>query len=396
MARLLSARYALANVRVRGSRAALTGLSVSLVVAVFCYLLCFADGLRGALAHSGDDRNLIVLAEPATAESNSALWQDQLQKLKGLPQAALDSHGRPLVSPEVVVQTGVTRRGDDSAASATIAVRGIDPEPALLIHTDVQLVAGRWFAPGADELVVGLAAARQFSEGALGATLTCGERSFTVVGLFSARGGVHESEFWGYSSNIADAYRRTLFSSAVVRLQSADAACVAEASQRIAAAGIALRAVAEPAYFAGQTQSARALEVLALILVVIMGSGAVFAAMNTMYSAVAGRTREIGTLRALGFSRARVMLVILGESLTIALGGGVLGCLACAAYIRLDGGARDLVGTATFTSVAFTVVLTGLNVGRSLAIAALVGLFGGFWPARAACRLSIVRALRIA
>ena len=319
---------------------------------------------------------------------------DEAQRLEGLPQAACSALGRPLVSFEYIVQTDVARRGDSSRTCASVAIRGVDPEIAPLVHTDVQLTEGRWFEPGTNELVVGVTAARQFVQGGLGASVDCGERTFTVVGVFRAGGGVHESEFWGYAPNVADAYRRAAFSSATVRLPSAEPAVVAAASERIAAAGIALRAVAEPEYFAGQTQSARALEGLALVLVVIMGIGAVFAATNTMYAAVAGRTREIGTLRAIGFSGRQIMLGVFVESLTIAVGGGVLGCLGCAAMIWLDQSTKDLVGTVTFTSVAFALGLSVRNVVWSLAVAVIIGLVGGIWPARAASRLAVVTALR--
>lgn len=386
--------YAVKNLHVHRIRSTLTVLGVGLVVGVFCYLLCFAEGLRRALARSGDDHNVIVLAEPATAESNSEIRYDEYPLLKALPQAAQDAQGRPLVSAEIVVQTDVTRRGDASRAGASIAVRGVDPEVARPVHPSVTLAAGRWFAAGADELMVGEAATRRFNEGTLGAKVECGNRTFTVVGVFRAGGGVHESEFWGYFPNVSDAYRRPAFSSATVRLRADDPATVAAACARIAAAGIALRAIPEPEYFSSQTQNARVLEGLALVLLFIMGTGAIFAATNTMYATVSGRTREIGMLRAIGFSSRRVLAGVLAESLILAAGGGVLGCLGCAAVVLLGQGMKDLVGTVTFTSVAFTIQLSAFNVAVSLLAALLIGLLGGFWPARAAGRLPVVQALR--
>lgn len=393
---VLSLRYQLQNLRIRGARNALTVLGVGLVVGVFCYLLCFADGLRRALALSGDPRNVIVLAEAATAESNSAIFRDDLHKLEGIPQVARTADGRALVSPEFVVQTNVQRCGDPSGAPASVVVRGVDPDVALQVHGGTELVAGRWFRAGADELVVGAATARQFAGTTIGAALECGEHTFTVVGIFRAGGGVHESELWGYFANVAGAYRRQAYSSATVRLQSAERSVLAETNDRVASAGIALRAVPEPAYFASQGANARALEGLALGLVVIMGAGAVFAAMNTMHAAVTGRTHEIGMLRAIGFSAPRILLGILTEALLLALTGGLLGCAASAAVILLDRGTKDLVGSATFTSVAFRVGLSSVNVALSLCVAALIGLLGGYWPARAASRMPVVNALRVA
>ncbi len=393
---MLPLNYTFGHFRVRRMRTMLMLLGVALVIGVFCYLLCMADGLRRALARSGDARNLIVLAAPATSESNSAVMRDEAQRLEGLPQAARSPAGRPLVSLEYVVQTDVTRRGDPSRAHASAAIRGVDLELARLVHADLELSAGRWFTPGADELVVGATAARQFVQGSLGAKVDCGDRTFTVVGVFRAGGGVHESEFWGHGSNVAEAYRRAVFSSATIRLPSAEPSLIAAARDRIAAAGIGLRAVPEPEYFAGQTQSAQALEGLALVLVTVMGVGAAFAAANTMYAAIAGRTREIAMLRAIGFSGWQVMLGIFTESLAIALAGGVLGCLGCAALIVFDQSTRDLVGTVTFTSVAFRVGLAPVNILWSLLVAISIGLLGGIWPARAASRLTIVSGLRVA
>jgi ABC-type lipoprotein release transport system permease subunit len=391
---MLPIRYVIGNLRDHRIRSTLTVFGVSLVVGVFCYLLCFADGLRRALARTGNDRNLLVLAEPATAESNSEIRFEEYQRLKGLPQAAQDPRGRPLVSAELVVQTDVTRRGDPAHTSAGIAVRGVDPEIACLVHRTVKLTEGRWFHAGEDELIVGEAAAKQFNEGAIGARVECGDRTFTVVGIFAAAGGVQESEFWGYISNLIDAYRRAAFSSVTVRLQSADPAMVTRARERVAAAGIALRAIPEPEYFESQTQNARILEDLALALVFIMGTGTIFAATSTMYAAVAGRTREIGVLRAIGFSGRTVLASVLTESLILTLTGGLLGCLGCAGFVLLDRGMKDLVGTITFTSVAFNIHVSSSNVALSLLVALVIGLLGGYWPARHASQLPVVQALR--
>ena len=391
---VLNLRYQIQSIRVRGPRTLLTIVGTGLVVAVFCYLLCLADGLRRALARSGDPRNVVVLAEAATAESNSAVFHDDVHKLEGIPQVERDPSGRALVSPEVVVQINVTRQHDPGGAEASVVVRGVDPDVALQVRPNVALRDGRWFAPGTDELVVGRAATQQFNQMNLGATIACGDRMFTVVGIFEASGGVHESELWGYAPNVEAAFRRAAYSSATLRVPSAAAATVAGACERIAAAGIALRGVPEPAYFATQAGNARMLEGLALALVIVMGAAAGLAALNTMHAAVAGRTREIGMLRAIGFSRSRIVLGILAESLVIALAGGVLGCLACGLVILLDHGAKDLVGTATFTSVAFTLGLSAANVALSLSVAGVIGVLGGLWPARTAGRLAVVEALR--
>jgi putative ABC transport system permease protein len=242
--------------------------------------------------------------------------------------------------------------------------------------------------------VVGRSAGEQFAEGALGATLACGDREFKVVGVFRAAGAARESEFWGHGPSVSAAYRREMYSSATLRLADEAPATRAAAISRVQSASVALRAIPEPEYFASQTQNARILEGLALALVVLMGAGAVFAAMNTMHAAVTARTREIGMLRALGFSRGRILRGILAESLALAAVGGALGCGACLALITVDRGSKDLVGFATFASVAFRVTFTWQSALAALGVALLIGGVGGLWPARTAARLPIVHALR--
>jgi ABC-type antimicrobial peptide transport system permease subunit len=386
--------YASRNLHLRRGRTLLTVLGIALVTGVFCYLLCLAGGLRRALTQTGDAHNLIVLAEGATAESNSALTSDDVQRLKGLPPVARDPAGRAVVSPEYVAQMRVARRNDGRLATTDVVVRGVDLDVALRVRPNVRIEAGRWFRPGSNELVVGRTAAQQFQEGAIGAPVECGKTVFIVVGAFSAGGGAYESEFWGHQSNVADAYARTEFSSAAVRLLSSDPKSVEDAVVRVASAAVALRAIPERAYFATLTRNANVLEGMALALVGMMAVGAVFAAMNTMYAAVAGRTREFAVLRAIGYRPGAVLLGVFAESLALAILGGIAGCAGAAAVIALDRGTRDLVGTATFTSVAFQLQFTAASAGWSILVAIVIGLLSGFWPARTASRMSVVQALR--
>lgn len=387
--------YNLRQFRVRPWSTVATLSSVALVIGVFCYMLVFADGLRRTLAVTADPRNLVVLAEGATAESNSAVSHDDAVRLAAVPNVDMDVDGRPLVSLEVVVQTNVSRRNDDSGALAGVAVRGLDLDVALSVHPAVTLLEGRWFQSGSDEIVVGHAAARQFREGSIGANLEAGERVFQVVGVFHAAESAHESEFWGHVSNVAAAYRRDMYSCATVRLKSADESTIREAVDRIASATVALRAIPEGPYYAGQTENARIVQSMAWMILSIMSVGAIFAAMNVTYSALVGRRREIGMLRAMGYSRRTLMMGLVGESTFVALVGGLLGCAAVAVVIAAEGGTRDLVGTTTFTSVAFTLHIRVENAVTSLAAAAAIGVLGGVWPAHRATCTPVVQSLRI-
>lgn len=370
-----------------------TLLGVALVVAAFCSLLSLADSLRRALLVTADPHNVIVLAEGATAESNSALSNADAARLTTIPHVGQSAQGRPLVSPEIVVQTTVARHGA-AGATASVGVRGVDQNVAFAVHSDIKLTAGRWFQPGSDELVVGQTAARQFEPCQIGQKLECVGRTFEIVGVFSAGGGAHESEYWGHVSNVGAAYRRDRYSSAVIRLDTAEPSVVDEAARRITLADVALRGVSEPAYYGAETANARIVQGLALLTVAIMGIGAIFASMNAMHSALIGRTREIGMLRAIGFSARRIATGLIFESLVIAFCGGVLGCLV-SAMLSWIGGTSDLVGTATFTSVAFELRPSLRAVTASLGVAAAIGLLGGIWPARRAARLPVVRALHV-
>ncbi len=387
-------RYPLLNLFARPGRALATIAGVGLVAAVLCYLLCLSTGLRDALLRNADPRILIVLAEASTAESNSALALDDIHRLTSVPGLDTDDHGRPLVSPELVVMLGLARRSDPSGSEANVLVRGVEGDVAQAVHREVRLVAGRWFRPGADELVVGAAAARQFSPGSIGTRLVCGSRTFEIVGEFAAAGTAHESEFWGPRPNVAAAFQRAGLSSAALRLSSASPDSARVALSAITGAAIGLRAFREPDYFAGEAGNARLLEGLAAGLASVMGLGAIFAALNTMYAAVAARTREIGMLRAIGFTPRRILVVFVGEALALALLGGFLGCLLCALRIWTTHGLQDLVGSSNYTAVAFQLRLAPTSVALALAVAALIGLIGGFAPARAASRLPVPLALR--
>jgi putative ABC transport system permease protein len=390
----LIARYNLRSLHTRALATATILASVAVVVGVFCYLLALSDGLRRALSIAADPNNVIVLAESATAESNSAITPDDAQRLSSLPQLARSPNGRPLVSPEVAAQTNVIRRGDPSRAIAGLAVRGVDLEVALAVHPVVQLVSGRWFRPGANELAVGEAASKQFQNVTVGSNIACGDDTFTIVGVFRAGGGPHESELWGHLSNVASAYRREMYSCAVVRLQTPDDSQVKGALKRIGSSALALRGIREDRYYAGQSNNARIVEGMALLLLAIMGIGAVFAAMNTFHSSLMGRLHEIGMLRSVGFSSGVVLAGLLVEAVLIGLVGGCLGCIAAALSILLGGPSRDLVGSTTFTSVAFTVRLRPFHIALSLLVALIIGILGGLWPTRQALRNCVISVLR--
>jgi putative ABC transport system permease protein len=387
-------RYNLRSVILRRASTGAIFLSVGIVIGVFCYLLTLADGLRRTLTVAADPFNVIVLAQEATAESNSALPDDAFALLAALPQVATAPDGRPLTSPEVAVQTNVLRRGDRSGTFAGLALRGVDLSVALAVHPSIHLVNGRWFRPGSDELVVGKAANLEFQNLSIGSHIECGSRTFEIVGVFRADGGSHESELWGHLSNVSAAYRREMYSSAVVRLKTTDNLASRQAISRIGSSAVALKGIREDRYYADQLQNARIVERMALAIVGIMAIGAVFAAMNAFDSSLTSRIREFGMLRSVGFSNSEILAGVLAEATTIAVAGGMMGCMAAGATIWLSGATRDLVGTSTFTSVAFTMQIRSHQIVRSLLVAVLIGLVGAARPAWRAVRECVVSSLR--
>ena len=386
-------RYSLLSLRAHATRVGLTAAAVGVVSGVLCYLLSLTDCLHQALRHETDPRNVIVLAEASTAESNSGFPFDRMQLLKGIPGVARDGDGAALVSGELLAPLRIARR-DAANQHVNVALRGVDLEPAQKVHTRVRLVAGRWFDAGADELVVGRAAQRRMAGTELGDEILVGAHRFRIVGVLEAGGGAHESEFWGRRANIGAALQRAGLSSATLRLGSDDPQTISDVQRQISAANIGLRPIRESDYFSNQTASGRLLEALAGGLALIMAVGAIFAAVNTMYAAVAGRTREIGVLRAIGFSRRRVLLGFLFESAMIGLLGGLAGCAICWAVLQMESGLRDLTGPNLFISVAFALRVTQRAFGLGLLAGILIGVLGGLAPAWAASRVMVVRALR--
>jgi len=314
------------NLFVRKSTTLLTVLVIAAVAAVFVWLLSFASALSNSLAMANDSRKLIVLKPGATAESNSALRMDDVNKLSQLTDVVIDpATGRPLISPEALVQVQLPRLRDGGRTLANVAVRGVTLD-ALKVHRNVKLL-GPMFSTGSLEVIVGVAAAKQFGGLQVGQAIPMGysaNRSFKVVGLFSADGGPMESEIWGYVPVLMNAYNRTMYSSVSLRIH--DSAGPEAAIAQIGGPAIQLAAQTEPAYWQSQSKLIRVYLAIARTLVVVMCVAAVFSIANTMFSSVAGRTREIAMLRTLGFSGRQILGGFLMEAVLLSLLGGVVGC----------------------------------------------------------------------
>lgn len=379
---------------VRKTTTLLTVLVVTAVVAVLAWMAGFAGALQGSLDVAGDPTKVIVLKRGATSESTSAIPVDDVGKLTQVGNVAEDpDSGEPLISPEVMVQVQLPRLRDGGKTIANVAVRGVTKK-AFGVHRNVRLL-GRSFSTGAPEVIVGAATAKQFAGLEVGQTIKLGyggNRDFTIVGHFSADGGPLESEIWAYAPTLMNVSNREMYSSVCLRMQ--DEASARRAVEQIEGPAIQLTAMTEGDYWQEQSQFIRVYLGIAYGLVGIMCLAAVFSIANTMYSAVAGRTREVAMLRTIGYSKAQILVGFVIEAVLLSLLGGAAGCLACAAWLQLIGNTKDMFGANTFTTLAFEIQLTPAIITTALVVVALVGVCGALAPAARAARMEIITALR--
>lgn len=379
---------------VRKTTTVLTVLVVAAVVAVFVWMIGFAAALQRSLSVAGDPRKIIVIRRGATAESNSAIPVDEVGKLTQIAELAVDeSTGEAGISPEMVVQVRLPRLSDGGRTQANVAVRGVTAA-AFHVHRNVMLPE-RTFSTGEPELIVGRAAARQFAGLQVGDTLHLGysgNRSYRVVGHFTAEGGPAESEIWGYLPSLMSSYNRTMYSSVALRLR-ADANPKSVVEQ-IRGPSIQMEAETEADYWRRQSGVVQLYLRIAYVLIAVMCIGAVFAIANTMYASVAGRTREIAMLRTIGFTSRNIVRGFILEAVLLSLLGGFIGCVACALWLATMGNTKDMFGQTTFTIMAFEIHLSAWIVAAALGAVAMVGVVGAFFPARRAGHTQVVTALR--
>lgn len=359
------------------------------VVAVFTALLAMAAGFQSTLESAGRPDVALVLRGGSQAELNSGISREQAPIIKQAPGVAQGADGLPLASAEVVVIAELMKPGEKTGSNIT--VRGVEPA-AFTLRPQLRIVEGRNFTQGLRELIVGQGVAGQFEGARLGATLRMRGSDWTVVGVF-ASGDAYESELWADVDVAQSTFNRKGYSA--VRLQFASAGDLQTIKDALSAdPRVNVDVETEEQYFSGQTeQFRRTIGILAVFVTTIMGLGAVFAALNTMYAAVGARAREIATLRAIGFRGLPVVVSIMLESLILALIGGLFGALA--AYVLFNNMVVSTLG-ANFTQVVFRFAVTPALVVDGLVIAVAIGMVGGFLPALRASRLPVTTALRAA
>ena len=381
--------YNVRNVRNRWQVSVLAVIGIGLVVTVFVALMAMRTGFQWALRSTGLPENAMVVQRGSASELTSWVPLDHRNKIVVDARVATDADGRPLASPEIVVVGNMPRRADGTPTNVTI--RGVTPR-AFEVRGGIEITRGRRFTPGLYEVVVGERIAQRIRGLDLGATIPIQRHDWRIVGTFASRGGAFESEIWGDLDTMAEPLRRTGGSNALaVRLK--DPATLEAFDQWIRDdPEMQLQAVEERKYYEDQAGGlSNTLLFLVSFVSFTMAIGAVFGAMNTLYAIVAARTREIGTLRALGFSRRSVLFSFVTESVILALAGGALGCLLA---LPVNGLTTASGQTPSFSEVAFAFQVTPAILGRGLVFATVMGVIGGLLPAFRAARLPITSALR--
>lgn len=381
--------YNLRSLKVRWSSTVVAVLGIAGTVGVFVAMLSLAQGFKATLVASGSARNAIVRRAGATSEMESVIGLDQVRVIQDAPGVERGSVG-PLVSPEVVVIAAFPLRS--SGTDANVQVRGVSPK-VLSVRDSAKIIGGRFFQPGLAELVVGRNVARSYVGFELGKTVRFGGGSWVVVGVFDAGGSAFDSELWCDANVLNQVYQRpqNLFQSVTVRLASPDALTTFK-DALTADPRVTVQVDREVDYYEKQSRQLTTLiTVLGTIVALVMGIGAVFGALNTMYSAVVERAREIATMRAVGFSIGSVVMSFIFEALCIAFVGGLLGC---AAVLPLNNLTTGTMNWQTFSHLAFAFRVTPLLLASGLVFALLMGLVGGVPPAIRAARQRISVALR--
>src|SRR5689334_9517959 len=383
----LPLKYNLRNLVVRKGSTLATAFTIGLTVAVFLMVMALAQGIDMTLSSSGEPLNVIVVREGTTAELNSSVTRQQFNDLKYLDGVVREGD-EPLATGEIITLIYKPRKG--MSQGSNVQVRGVGPM-SFKLHTGFRIVSGRTFQPGLMEAVVAKRISERFQGLDVGDKFRIETTDYTVVGVFESAGKAFDSEIWVDVNSMASTTKRESFSSAVLRVSDENA--LAAVSKRITDdPKLHLKALSERKFYEDQQGIASGiLKGLAWFIFFIMAVGAGFAGMNTMYAAVARRTKEIGTLRVLGFGRFSILFAFLLESLVVAVFGAAIGVLLAMPLNFISTGTSNW---ATFSEIAFNFRVTPVLILMALGFGAVIGFVGSLLPAIRASRLRIVEALR--
>lgn len=389
--------YNVRNLKLRKGLTAMTALGIALTVTTAIFLMALLAGLDKAFVASGDPLNVLVMRKGSTAELSGGFDASLFPVLKTLPGIATGSQGQPLASGEWVVVAVLPRR--DRTGEVNVSVRGLMPEGVALRLEEknsrgeqkLRLIEGRWFETGQREVVVGKSVHDRFSGTQVGDSLDFAKGQWKVVGVFDSGGTAYDSEIWGDLNQVAaDFDRQGGLGSAYLRATDALAADALK-NQVADDQRLKLEGQLETAYYEKQTSSGGAIKYIGFLVAIIMAVGSSFAAMNTMYAAVAYRAREIATLRVIGFSRPSILLSFVIEALLLSLLGAIIGIVLMLPFNGMSTGIGNQV---TFSETVFSLQMTWRVVGVALAFALIMGLLGGLFPAWSAARREILASLR--
>ncbi|HVS90339.1 MAG TPA: ABC transporter permease [Candidatus Acidoferrum sp.] len=381
--------YNLRSVRARWVSAIVAVLGIAGTVGVFIAMLALAKGFHATLVASGSPDNAIIMRAGATSEMTGSVTLDQVRIIQDAPGVAREGN-QPILTPEVVVIAPFPLQS--TGTDANVQVRGVSAN-ALKVRTKIHMMQGRFFEPGLAELVVGKNVSSTYKGLDLGETIKFGGGTWKVVGVFDAGGSAFDSEIWADSSVLAEVYKRPnyIFQSVTARLTSPSA--IAQLRDSLAAdPRMTVQVSREIDYYEKQSQGlTQLITVLGTLVALVMGIGAIFGALNTMYSAVAERSREIATMRAIGFGAGSIVVSFIFEALLIAFIGGLIGCLA---VLPINGITTGAMNFQTFSHLAFAFKITPPLLGIGIVFALFMGLIGGVPPAIRAARRPVALALR--
>ena len=380
--------YNIRNLILRKGLTIMTALGIALTVTTAIFLMALLAGLQRAFVTSGDPLNVLVLRKGSEAELSGGFDATSFPVLRELPGIAKDSKGEPMASGEWVVVIVLPRK--DGTGEVNVTVRGM-MQDGLELRNKVKLIEGRWFTPGQREVVVSESIQKRFSHANIGDTMQFGKGPWTVVGVFDAGGSAYESEVWGDVNQMASDFdRQGGYSSAYLR--ATDPVAADALKHRVSDdQRLKLEGMLETEYYAKQTSSGTPIKFIGWVVAIIMAIGSSFAAMNTMYAAVAYRSREIATLRVIGFSRPSILTSFVFESVLLALLGAAVGIVLMLPFNGMTTGTSNAV---TFSEVVFSLRMTVGVVVTAVIFAIVMGLFGGIPPAWHAARREILASLR--
>ena len=380
--------YNIRNLKLRKGLTIMTALGIALAVTTAVFLMALLAGLQRAFVTSGDPLNVLVMRKGATAELSGGFNADLFPTLKTLPGIVKDSQGEPVASGEWVVVAVLPRK--DGTGEVNVSVRGMMPA-GLTLRPRAKLVEGRWFTTGQREVVIGKSIHDRFAGANVNDNLDFAKGQWKVVGIFDSGGTAYDSEIWGDLNQIAvDFDRQGGLGSAYLR--ATDAAAADALKNRVSDdQRLKLEGALETEYYQKQTNSGGAIKYIGIVVAVIMAIGSSFAAMNTMYAAVAYRAREIATLRVIGFSRPSILTSFVLESLLLSLLGAAVGIILMLPFNGMSTGVGNNV---TFSETVFSLHMTIGVALIAVAFALVMGLLGGFAPAWHAARQEILAALR--